>query len=530
MEPVNLSERFATCTFTPVTKDVASFSPITTSAEGSWICTSYYLDSSGRSSFLLPLQLRCSSKEDVDHMIASRCLRPAPNNITVDEEDEPPTSSAYAFRLEAQCHGIEGSKTVTAEGITILSCTVEGNSILLDTEVVVRASSQLVPEHDRRSNTGAHHPSSLETTRLEVTAVLAHHKPTTQQRPVASGLLALELGGGSMLLSGLAKAPSNLQANETRLRAISIEVSLKHALNISVKNVGGASHGSTFVSLTMMHANSHSEPVTITNIALHPGLSRQDTALFLKDRSMPGGGRAVTDMSKYVQWGYAPRTEPQLPLTLQPYEAYSTVITVNAGHDLRSRTFASPISVTAVVGKQDEDRRPQVVAAADAHWTTGRIAVEPTDAFRIDMSLEEKSCNVGDPVVVSVRVLNLSGDTRDLMLLMAKDDEKSVETEASGPDAAVVSKVNGYTFGVWGLSGDEDGTTLKSSDHELLALDAALLLGEVKGQHSVDVELRFVPLREGTLEVPNFMLYDRAEGEWYSCDHKLRIVAAAKKD
>ena len=34
-------------------------------------------------------------------------------------------------------------------------------------------------------------------------------------------------------------------------------------------------------------------------------------------------------------------------------------------------------------------------------------------------------------------------------------------------------------------------------DHELLAVDAALLLGEVKGQHSIEAELRFfVPLRE----------------------------------
>ena len=63
-------------------------------------------------------------------------------------------------------------------------------------------------------------------------------------------------------------------------------------------------------------------------------------------------------------------------------------------------------------------------------------------------------------------------------------------------NTAVVSEVNGYTFGVWGLSGDDDGTTRHHRDHELLAVDAALLLGEVKGQHSIEAELRFVPLRE----------------------------------
>jgi hypothetical protein len=93
---------------------------------------------------------------------------------------------------------------------------------------------------------------------------------------------------------------------------------------------------------------------------------------------------------------------------------------------------------------------------------------------------------------------------------------------------AVVSEVNGYTFGVWGLSGDDDGTTRHHRDHELLAVDAALLLGEVKGQHSIEAELRFVPLREGTLDVPNLKLYDKRGAKWYNCVHTLKIVAAAK--
>ena len=47
---------------------------------------------------------------------------------------------------------------------------------------------------------------------------------------------------------------------------------------------------------------------------------------------------------------------------------------------------------------------------------------------------------------------------------------------------AVVSEVNGYTFGVWGLSGGDDGTTRHHRchhrhhrDHELLAVDAAIV-------------------------------------------------------
>ena len=56
-------------------------------------------------------------------------------------------------------------------------------------------------------------------------------------------------------------------------------------------------------------------------------------------------------------------------------------------------------------------------------------------------------------------------------------------------------------------------------------MDAALLLGEVKGQHSIEAELRFVPLREGTLDVPNLKLYDKRGMKWYNCVHTLKIVA-----
>jgi len=89
----------------------------------------------------------------------------------------------------------------------------------------------------------------------------------------------------------------------------------------------------------------------------------------------------------------------------------------------------------------------------------------------------------------------------------------------------VVSEVNGYTFGVLGLDGDDDGTVRYSRDHELLAVDTALLLGEVKGQNSIEAELRFVPLREGTLDVPNLRLYDNCTMRWYICKHALQIVS-----
>jgi hypothetical protein len=245
------------------------------------------------------------------------------------------------------------------------------------------------------------------------------------------------------------------------------------------------------------------------------------------------------NMTKAVQWGYAPKTELCLPLTLNPRDAYTTVITVNAAEKMLSRSFVSPVSVTGVVGKEvaandvsssASYRRQQVVVAGEAQWMTRLVAVEPADAFRIDMKVQQSEVNVGEPMVVALRIFNLSLEPRDLMLLMAKDDQKDFTPKHDAVNTAVVSEVNGYTFGVWGISGEDDGTVRLNRDHELLAVDAALLLGEVMGQHAADAELRFVPLREGTLKVPNWKLYDKSAGRWYNCVHKLKIVAKANSD
>lgn len=161
----------------------------------------------------------------------------------------------------------------------------------------------------------------------------------------------------------------------------------------------------------------------------------------------------------------------------------------------------------------------RIVVAANARWTSARVGVENSDAFHVDLSLrgDPPSWVVGAPLVVSLRVLNLSMEPRDLMLLMAKDgeggkDDSGLQWEQTmggaggrgrGEDVkmvhqhskavqrpkenhrfntAVVSEVNGYTFGVWGLSGGDDGTTRHHRchhrhhrDHELLAVDAAIV-------------------------------------------------------
>jgi hypothetical protein len=503
---------------------------------------SFWGDSSGRSKVSLALKIDCPTKDDLDCLVDSGCIRPAPSRKLDSSSTEPsseaaendgpaerarPSTCEYLLRFQARCLPSEESKTVAVEGVTIYSTTVNGQSLLFETEVVVRAASPPTTTNPGQANTKS--PSI--TSKLELTAVLLQRSLVTTPLTATPSVFSLELGFGSPP----SKTPSAVQGDkQAKLPPITFTLSLTRALDVSVECISGSSYGSTLVSLTMMHPNTHSEPVSITNIVLHPGHSRLKSKL-LANRSMPGGEDTVTDMSRFVQWGYVPRTEPDLPLMLHPHESYSTVLTIDAGEDLRSRVLVSPITVTALVGsigKEDQEYlrgRPSVVVSADAEWTTGRVAVEPADAFRVDMSLEKSSCFVGAPFIVSLRVLNLSTESKNLMLLMAKDDEKTTQ-KPGAVNTAVVSEVNGYTFGVWGLSGDDDGTARYVRDHELLAVDAALLLGEVKSQHSVDAELRFVPLREGTLNVPNLKLYDKTEGKWYSCFHKLRIVAGAKTD
>jgi len=452
---------------------------------------------------------------------------------------------------------------------------------------------------------------------------------------IAAGLLGLEFGGGSLSPGVLSRGLADTSAASvppavgnsmevhygTRILrtspALRIHATLVPPLQLTVREVCGAraASGSTLVEVTVEHPSGwHGEDVTVTGIAFHPGQSRlweerggnrssehegeggekyedgtssDNNKHPSEGKSMQGGELSVIDMSRRVRWGFAPGSAPDLPLVLGPYEAFATVMQVDAGEDVRSRAFLSPISVNAMVGgsssggNQGEDDRnnadsssealggERVMVTTDARWTSSRVGIENSDAFRVDMSLRGGSrdvaaCRVGAPLVVSLRVLNLSMEPRDLMLLMAKDGEgrnngglqweRPVDgrrrrigrgggnqgrqqllhqhsenaphnKENHSFNTAVVSEVNGYTFGVWGLSGDDDGTTRHHRDHELLAVDAALLLGEVKGQHSIEAELRFVPLREGTLDVPNLKLYDKRGMKWYNCVHTLKIVA-----
>lgn len=615
--------------------------------------TSFYLDASGRSKMSLPLKFTFDSQEALDHFLACDVIHPVPYNIvkkgddkdnddgndgegkeeeggdsnsTNNNNDSPfkaalgfevttvavasadtlidfesstrSMKSVYSSHSQSQ-HGNGGMPLLQqhraiVEGITVVSSRIEGTSVYFDTQVIVRA---------------AQHDSLMIKTRLHVVAVLSEqprNPPTQESRMSYEGFPDFTLQ--TTLTASKVK--------HTRLEAFLLEVTLTDALAIDVTSVTGPTTGRTFVSLVLRHPNTHQEPVTVTNIAMHPGHSRLELPAppgspshnnKNNSNNIPATQSVVVDMSQCVQWGYAPQTQPKLPMILHPRGAYATILTVDAMEHMRSRTFKSPVSVTAVVGSPNDNSNttavvvaaepkegeeatpppppptpttttPTTIASADAQWTTGRLAQEPSDAFRIDMQLQNKDFYVGEPFTIFLRVKNLSADARDMMLLVAKDSDKQTQStgtttttssssattsalampmgnnlnvsshhgddggggmsrdtssmygqpqqRSSVPNTAVVSEVNGYTFGVWGLIADADNPVFRlDRDQDLLAIDAALLLGEIKGHHSVEAQLRFNPLREGTLDVPNMQLFDKRNRKWYYCTHKLNIVA-----
>lgn len=565
--------------------------------------TAYYRDSSGRARVQLKVKLEIpeDGAKSAESLLKSGCIATIPRDVSTTSEDELFEDASFTFECKMSSFNSSRANSWALEGVSIVQSVVERttgankvSAIVFDVEVAVRGSGLIC-----RDDSGS---ESLEEGELELCAVLRQKKKRQvevdyikgKSDAITAGLLGLELGGGAVSPAAISKslmgtcsespvAPRRefrygVVVNKTS--PVRVLTTLIPPLNLTVREVSGArsATGSTLVEITVEHASIwHKENAVVTGVSFHPGQSRlwkqsADETTFSPDgKSMQGGELGVIDMSRRVRWGFSPGSAPELPMLLRPHEAFSTVIQIDAGEDVRSRAFLSPISVNAIMGaSSDKDRRDlsnggePVLVTTDIRWTSSRVGIENSDAFRVDMALrgglEDTVCRVGAPVVVSLRVLNLSLEPRDLMLLMAKDGEgrnairwerpsrgkrradkenrdDSVSSnpvpsvkESSRFNTAVVSEVNGYTFGVWGLSGDEDGTTRHHRDHNLLAVDAALLLGEVKGQHSIEAELRFVPLTEGTLDVPNLKLYDKRGMKWYNCVHTLKIVAASKEE
>lgn len=533
-----VSDSFSSCTLDFVAEESPS---IELCSDGTWKTSAFYVDSSGRSRISMPLRLTLPSRETMDEFIAKDCIHPMPSNFKKDkspdscksekEGDENITTedqqegSRLTLGIEAKVTLTFGSGQAVAakvEGVNIIATKIDenNNSIIFDSEAVVRVSRT---EGDLIVTSSGDAISKVKTN-LEISAVLSEEVRVDQD---AAALKVFQTLTSRGFVNHDQQTSIHKRMRQTRVAPVALGVSLTHALFMSVSSVKGSSMGQTLVSFTLRHSNMHSEPVTITNISLHPGHSRHDRGQQLdEDHSMREGQHSITDMSRSFRWGYAPKSDPDLPLTLGPHEAFSSIIVVDSTEDMSCQNFLSPISVTAIVGKHDRlNRHYSIVADSEFQWMASRTSVRPADAFQIDMILEEMDCTVGSPLNVILKISNLSEEDRDLMVVVTKDEEKGDfrQQEQSTKNLAVSEKV-GHKFGVWGLVSDEGNDITVDCDRELLSVDTALLLGEMKGNASTEAKLRFIPLQEGTLNVPNLTLVDKIGGKMYSCIHNLRIV------
>merc|ERR1712151_1019393 len=194
----------------------------------------------------------------------------------------------------------------------------------------------------------------------------------------------------------------------------------------------------------------------------------------------------------------------------------------------------------------------KVMEIATISWATSQLSSSMIDAFRIYMFIRDSICVVGTLCIVSIKLINLSNTVRNLKLVISDSYEESyipsiynqhkrnrksryqyigddnaaadeimvseskiyLSTKINVPkkrkgvskpvdhvdNNLVTSSDNDCLFDMWPTNIVGNGRTTYKCDRGLLIIDTTLLFGEVKGQHCVHVEVRIIPVREGTLE------------------------------
>jgi hypothetical protein len=366
------------------------------------------------------------------------------------------------------------------------------------------------------------------------------------------------------------------------LSPVSLHVALQHAMTIQVRSLPGPIMGQTYIAIQMAHSNSHVHPVTITNIALHPGVSTIITTRLPLNVPPENANTTATtaaaaipmdtlDMNHSVQWGLVTdnvqQQQQQLPLVIQPHEAYSMILSVVAQNNNNNDTscwwgsyYSCPLTVSARImdpnnslsrtmvvdgGGGTDTGTAIVLTTTHVDYTTGCTVTEPSDAFRIQMTLvpaKERiivdddqhhpttttttttvddtsiSYTVGALMTVQLDISNLSSEARHLMLQLDHCSRTSTST-TTGRWTVVSERDDGYQFRVKSGPTDYD-----DEERNVVAIDSALVIGELKGFSSTQAKLRMVPLQKGTLTIPHFKLVDYRTGKRYQCIHQLQAV------
>lgn len=460
------------------------------SAGGPFQTASFYLDSSGRSKVDLPLLLKFPSQQALQLFLDANCVQPTHSAGTPKGIDKPtkpddpstdPTESRFSFGIEAKVSMTSGSGeavSATVESVAISSSRVDSNGevLHLETQTVLRVSRLEDEIQGKRLES-----SSLNGVRvlLEITAVLSEKSDLEDRAAAASnGLRAVYLGR----YADLGKTSARRVVYH-RLNPIALQVKLSHAFSIAARSIRGTIGGETLVSLGISHSNTHEQEVLVSNLALHPAFSR----------SLKSG--AQSDQSAAVQWSFVPGSQLQLPLKIRPNEAYATILHV-LGSSETGQAFLSPLSATAAVNL-GQSTLTNAIAAVDVEWVSAsQVPTDASDALRITVTVDQQNCKVGDPFAVKLTVHNLG--------------------QATASNLKVGHRTADYKdFQVF--------WTPPNSSTDLLEIDDALPLGEIRTRESTEAVLRLIPLDAGTLPLPQFEICDG--NKTYRCAHNVQIVA-----
>ncbi len=294
--------------------------------------TSFFVDSSGRSSFTAPLQIIFDSKKNLEEFLAAKSFDPPPRNLrneSKESDEDSKTNASVSFEVKSIPSNSDDNNQVTVEGVSILSCSVKDLVVSFQTKVTVRATmggsssasvttsadslTQMSPSRFSSSPLKARTMKKSENGREESEIEEQHQQVNISASFNITPVLTIEsrfndnnknqVGKNDfspdLTLLGLAAIPDQMQysnntksassilstsndrVHETRLSPVSIKVTLTNAFSIAVQSVPGPKSrmGNTLVSLSIKHSKTHNMPVTITNVAVHPGHSRHDVVV-----------------------------------------------------------------------------------------------------------------------------------------------------------------------------------------------------------------------------------------------------------
>ena len=322
----------------------------------------------------------------------------------------------------------------------------------------------------------------------------------------------------------------------------------------------GYDTGTTLLSLQLSHSNLHHQTIILTQLSLHTHESQlfvpcfdhkqgmkmkknRNPLLFLFNRKkaqyLESWKHHITNqdddddddtttttttkpssfinMFNQVKWSYVPQTTLSFPILLQPHETVSTILEISAMDSMNERTFYCPICVSGYMQGYDSYHVNIVQTMSLFSYSTTSIMATSihTKAFlRIDMSMSESTYHVRDEITLSLTITNASVCTRNLMLFFDGNSgiKRNEQNLVIPIECSTEVEEGNETIGV-----------ASTGSIGLLPITTNLILGELREQSSIRVQLGFVALKHGVWPIPQLFLIDRTNGDLFKCSHALEV-------